>query len=104
VVEQRNSNRKMETAFYYETYSFSKEGLEFAENIINSLLSSGIEPIYIDEIGPLELHEKGFHELFKSCLSSRKELYVVIRKSCIKDVIEKYNIESYKIIYSSFKK
>lgn len=95
---------KWQQAFYYETYSFSQEGLEFAENIITFLLSSGVEPIYIDEIGPLELQEKGFHELFKSCLKSKKELYVVIRESCTKAVIEKYNIENYKIIYSNSKK
>lgn len=95
---------KWQQAFYYETYSFSKEGLEFAENIITSLLSSDIEPIYIDEIGPLELQKKGFHELFKSCLSSRKEIYVVIRESCVKDVIEKYNIQNYKIIHLNSKR
>jgi nucleoside-triphosphatase THEP1 len=94
---------KWQQAFCYEKYSFSKDGLEFAENIITNLLSSAIEPIYIDEIGPLELQEKGFHKLFKRCVLSRKEIYVVIRESCIKAVIEKYNIEGYKIIHSNFK-
>ncbi|WP_315117402.1 nucleoside-triphosphatase [uncultured Clostridium sp.] len=95
---------KWQQDFCYETYSFSKDGLEFAENIITPLLSSAIEPIYIDEIGPLELQEKGFHKLFMSSVVSKKELYVVIRESCIKDVIEKYNIENYKMIYSNSEK
>lgn len=81
----------------YETYSFSREALEFAEQIINSLLASE-EPIFIDEIGPLELQNKGFHKLFQCCLILNKELYVVIRKSCVKKIICKYNIENYNII------
>lgn len=85
-------------AFCYETYSFSKEGAEYAENTINSILKSGIEPVYIDEIGPLELQEKGFHKLFKCCLEANKEVYVVIRESCVEAVIKKYNIINYRII------
>ena len=84
--------------FCYGTYSFSKEGAEYAENTINSILKSGIEPIYIDEIGPLELQGKGFHKLFKCCLEANREIYVVIRESCVEAVIKKYNITNYKII------
>ncbi|QAT40644.1 nucleoside-triphosphatase [Clostridium sp. JN-9] len=82
----------------YGTYCFSKGGAEYAENTINSILKSGIEPVYIDEIGPLELQEKGFHRLFKCCLEANKEIYVVIRESCVEAVIKKYNITNYKII------
>ena len=82
-----------------ETYSFSEEGLKFAEKITNLLLMSETDIIYIDEIGPLELQEKGFHNLFRRCIESKKELYVVIREECLKAVLGKYNITDYKIIY-----
>lgn len=82
----------------YEIYSFSMAALKFAEQIINSLLALE-EPIFIDEIGPLELQNKGFHDLFKKCLILNKELYVVIRESCLKIILYKYNIKNYKIIY-----
>lgn len=84
-------------AFNYYNYSFSKEGLDFGESIIVSILQSTKHPIFIDEIGPLEVEEKGFHRLFSWCLNSEKEMYVVIREGCIKDVINKYNIKSYTI-------
>lgn len=90
--------QNFQQSFCYGAYSFSKEGAEYAENTINSILKSGIEPIYIDEIGPLELQEKGFHKLFKCCLETNKEIYVVIRESCVESVIKKYNITNYKII------
>lgn len=93
---------KWNQAFCYESYSFSKEGLEFAENIIGSILNLDIEPIYIDEIGPLELQGKGFCKLFKRCLASNKEIYVVIRESCVEAVIDKYDIDNYKIVNSCF--
>lgn len=81
----------------YKTYSFSKSALKFAEQIINPLLESE-EPIFIDEIGPLELENKGFHKLFQRCVILNNELYVVIRKSCLKLILDKYDIKSYKII------
>lgn len=80
-------------------YSFSKDGLQFADHIIKSLLQSDIEPIFIDEIGPLELQDKGFHSLFKNCVASNKELYVVVRKDCVKDVLDKYHVEQYNIYF-----
>lgn len=87
--------------YCYDVYSFSKEGLNFAEDIIASILRSGTEPIFIDEIGPLELQEKGFHNLFNTCLECGRELYIVIRESCVEAVVNKYNIQDYKIIYTN---
>lgn len=83
--------------YNYQTYSFSKEALKFAEQIINSLIESE-EPIFIDEIGPLELENKGFHKLLQRCLILNKELYVVIRRSCLKRILDKYKIKDYRIM------
>lgn len=91
--------KKWKQVFSYETYSFSENGLKFAESIISEILNLELEPIYIDEIGPLELQGKGFNKIFNDCVSSGKDLYVVVRECCVNAVIEKYDIENYKIIY-----
>ncbi|EKQ52837.1 MULTISPECIES: nucleoside-triphosphatase [unclassified Clostridium] len=91
-------NDNWNEVFKYEKYSFSRNGLEFAESIIESIINSSINPIYIDEIGPLELQGMGFDKLFKKCLGTKKEIYVVIRNTCVNSVIERYNIKMHKII------
>lgn len=74
-------------------YSFSSTALKFAEEIVNSVLVSK-EPIFIDEIGPLELNENGLDNLFKRCLLSKNEIYVVIRQECVEAVLDKYRINA----------
>lgn len=83
----------------YGPYSFSAEGLEFAEAVIRSLFENGCEPVFIDEIGPLELEDKGLHYVFsKLTAAKRKDAWVVIRENCVRKVICKYLIADYAII------
>lgn len=84
--------------YRYYDYSFSRSGMEFAESIVEHIIESGIEPAFIDEIGPLELENKGLYEAFKLLTESGKELYVVVRESCLQDVIKKFNINAFKVI------
>lgn len=82
----------------FSTYSFSVEGLKFAENIVLGIEENNIEPVFIDEIGPLELQQKGFYKLLIRLLQKDKEIYITVRENCVKEVIEKFNIKIYKII------
>lgn len=79
-------------------YCFSKAALEFAHGIIDELIDRGIAPVFIDEIGPLELRGKGFAPLFKKALDTREDIYVAVRNFCVSDVIEKFHIRDYQII------
>lgn len=83
--------------YCYADFSFSKAALKFAEEIVNSAIKSN-EIVFIDEIGPLELQNKGFHNLFKCCLIWNKQLYVVVRENCLGAVLRKYKIKNYEII------
>lgn len=87
--------------YSYNVFSFSKSGINFAERIINDIIEKDISPIFIDEIGPLELQGKGFYNTFKSCLKISVDIYVVIRESCVDEVIEKFGIRNFKIIKSN---
>ena len=84
--------------YSYNVFSFSKSGINFAEMIINDIIEKDISPIFIDEIGPLELQEKGFYNIFKNCLKISTDIYVVIRESCVDEVVEKFSIRNFKII------
>ncbi len=79
----------------YDTFSFSREGLSFGREIIRNALDSNIEPLFIDEIGPLELEGKGFSKLFSSLLAASGEIYLVVRESCLENVVNKFGITEY---------
>ena len=79
-------------------YCFSKAAVAFAHRIIDDIIDRATGPVFIDEIGPLELTGKGFAPLFKKALQTREDIYVSVRNSCVAGVIEKFRIRDYEII------
>ena len=55
-------------------------------------------PVFIDEIGPLELDGNGFFAGFKKILRTQRDVYITVRNHCVEDVINKFNIRNYTII------
>jgi nucleoside-triphosphatase THEP1 len=84
-------------AFRYGIFSFSQRALNFAEEIIDELLSNNISPVYMDEIGPVELDGKGFCELLRKALHTDIDLYITVRQSCVDAVVKKFNIRKCEI-------
>lgn len=84
--------------YRYGPFSFSNRALEFAERIIDDTTICNIEPVFIDEIGPLELDGKGFSTLLKKVLKTQKDIYITVRNHCAADVIEKFKIQNHKTI------
>jgi nucleoside-triphosphatase THEP1 len=84
---------------YYtlQEYSFSQTGLTVAADIINHMLDDK-NPAFIDELGPLELCEKGLYLSFKNLLCTKKDIYVVVRNQCLFEILEKFNITEYAVI------
>jgi len=79
-------------------FSFSKAAFMFAEHIIDDIIDRHIDPVYIDEIGPLELNGNGFFAILGKILKSQRNVYITVRNHCVTDVINKFNIRNYKII------
>ncbi len=84
--------------YRYDVYSFSKKGLMFAHKTISDILERGIDPVFIDEIGPLELQKKGFFNIFRALIKMEKDIYVTVRSSCVENVIKEFKIGKYKMI------
>jgi nucleoside-triphosphatase THEP1 len=82
-------------------YSFSGAGFSFADEIIKEAMQNESDPLYIDEIGPLELQGKGFSGILKLAISKasgQKEIYITVRDSCLDAVIKKFAISQYKTV------
>lgn len=79
-------------------YCVSKEVLDWVEDSIRHMISSGIKAIFLDEIGLLELEGKCFDKILKEILISNCDLYITVREGLLEHVIERYNIDG-EIIY-----
>lgn len=82
--------REME---YYKNYSFSEGGMLFATQTVDCIIESHSSPVYLDEIGPLELEGKGLCELLLRMLAVKTDLYITVRSACLQDVMERFQIK-----------
>lgn len=65
---------------------------------VNSEKSTKIVNIYKSLCKGDGFFNKKIYNGNQRCFTFNKELYVVIRKSCLKKIISKYNIKDYRII------
>lgn len=84
--------------YTYGNFSFSEKGLTFARNIASDVISHGISPVFIDEIGPVELDKKGFYDIFSMLLRAGSQIYTAVRESCVDSVVREFGISAYEII------
>ncbi|MGE5373042.1 MAG: nucleoside-triphosphatase [Solirubrobacterales bacterium] len=80
-------------AAYFGDTSFSKDGLEFAAGGLDEVVFNGSGPIWVDEIGPLELQGDGLCKPFQAVLESGRDVIVVIREGCLNEVKDRFQIE-----------
>lgn len=79
-------------------YSFSRRGIETAQNWITDILNRNIVPVYLDEIGPLELRGEVFAETLRQLIRSGAEGMIAVRRECVDNVIRVFDIRNAKII------
>lgn len=79
-------------------YVFNETVVKHIEKTIRNLIANNVSPIYLDEIGILEMQGKCFSNLLTDIVSSGLDAYVTIRESLVSDVIAKFNIRNYNII------
>lgn len=93
-----NIPREWHEAFVYGPFSFSKRGIEFAEEVVEDIIKKGIEPVFIDEIGPLEIEEKGLYAVIKKILSLDRAVYITVREDVFKEAVEKFGLKEYEVL------
>jgi nucleoside-triphosphatase THEP1 len=79
-------------------FHFSKAAFAFAEAISDDIIARDINPVFIDEIGPLELEGKGFAPLLEKILTTGKDVYITVRNHCVEEVLRKFNIREHELI------
>ncbi len=83
---------------YYDRFRacfFLKDGMEFALKCLSSEYLQDTDAIIIDEIGAMELEDRGYSKQLSTLLNSTIPIIIlVIREQFIEDICQKYNITS----------
>ena len=79
-------------------FTFYRPAFDTAYNWIHEILRYGDSPIYIDEVGQLELNKKGFYAIIKDVVNTNKDIYIAIRASYLTEFLEAFNITEYDLI------
>ena len=80
--------------FQFGKFSFSKEGFVFADKIIDSIIKKNMEPIFIDEVGPVEiLLKKGFYKIVKKVLNTNKKCFLTVRSDMVDGFCEEFGVD-----------
>ena len=79
-------------------YRMSQTTLRWIETEIGKMLETGVEPIYLDEIGPLELEGGGFAPILARCLERGTELYLSVRRDFVEAVLGRFGILDYDLM------
>lgn len=81
------------------SYSILPEGLEKGRQALAKAMNADVQLIIIDEVGRLEMRDKGWGPAIKEILSKPdQKVMMTVRREFVEQVIQTWNIESY-IIY-----
>lgn len=74
-------------------YFFNPEAIEFGTNILDPKNLKGVNLVVVDEIGPLEMNNRGWSTAIERLNSklSTPQLWIV-RKSLVKQIVRKWNV------------
>lgn len=78
-------------------FSFSGKGFSFANSALDEMSRNGVTPLFIDEVGLLELQGHGFVSIDK-VFASAADVYIAVRDKYTQKVIEKYTLSDHTII------
>lgn len=79
-------------------FSFNKEGFNFAHRLYYEAKRQSVTHFFIDELGYLELEDRGFAHIIQDALENDIKLSVVVRKQLIEPILTKFNIKKYQVI------
>jgi nucleoside-triphosphatase len=82
-------------------YNFSIDSFKRAVRIIAEGIENNSGFLVIDEIGPLELENKGFNKILRKILSTENRefsLVLVIRDTMVDDVLKQFGIKNYSLL------
>ena len=84
-------------------YLFNDDTVVFIEKTIRACVKQNISPIYMDEVGVLELNDRCFHNLLSYLASKEIDLVLSMREDLVDAIVKKYRFSPVEIIKTNGK-
>ncbi len=100
IPEQKSVDDILIGRFVFSSAAFNEAKLWLDQQISDP----DIKYLILDEVGPLELKDLGWHDWLKAALEKfgDKTLIIVVREALLSAVVEKYNLREAKIVDKSY--
>lgn len=85
-----------ENRITYNRMTFSKKAFENAIGYLTSAPKNA--PLWLDEIGNLELKDQGFSTLIRQALKQKRELHLTFRKNLFDALVKHYELQEWQRI------
>ncbi len=79
-------------------FHINPKAFDFGIQVLEKCLGDNIHTIVLDEIGPLELQNKGWTGIIPELLRSDADLIFMVRKELLQEVILKWNLNMAQIV------
>ena len=79
-------------------YHFNDSAFQWAEKLVDEWIAGNVHPIFIDEVGMLEIQGNGFYPIIKKLIEIKRDCYFTIREAFIPNFTEKFQLITYSIL------
>jgi nucleoside-triphosphatase THEP1 len=83
---------------YLGPYLFDQEIFNEIYTLIDMMIEKNITPIYLDEIGMLEINQKGYAPVLRKLIEKDIDIIIAVKESLIFKVVHTFDIKKYEII------
>ena len=98
VIRQVDLTDDFHVACQIGPYLFNQDVLVQASKVFDQLIKEEVSPLFLDEVGVLELENSGFSQILKNIVSSGLDAYLVVRTDLVEEVVKSFQIKEYVIL------
>jgi len=93
IIRAENCSPQTLVACQIGPYCFLEETMNWINQAIDTMILNHVSPIYLDEIGGLELAHSGFESILTKLLASSLDLVIAVRSELVEDVMTHFHIK-----------
>lgn len=98
MIRQNHYHQEFSNAGTFGPFYINLDIVPLLERVVDELIKQQASPIYLDEVGVLEMNGGGYHNALKKVLSSKLDLVLAIREDLVQPVTSHFAITDYELI------
>lgn len=97
MIHKNHYHNQFETTGSIGPYFFDRAVMDRIQKHVTMAIETGVMPIFIDEVGRLELSGDGFDKIVKDIVNKDIEAYITINENLLDEVRSSYGFNNFRI-------